>query len=147
MYAFSFSHIRIQVQAGWDIFRDEEADGAINCPRCGQLYIPMLAYKQFSIEEALTLSDAPNTRKPDSRHSAFADQLPPQIGPEVEKADASHVRYISPASLRLSLERQIEDQGEAVLEREKLEALHPELFYNLWWYSAREFLLCLLLCI
>jgi hypothetical protein len=100
----------------------------------------MLAYKEFSIEEALTNSDGTSKAKPsDNRVSDFADKLPPQIGPDVKHTDAAYVTYISPASMRLSLERHIEDHGEEVLEREKLQALDPELFYNLWWYSARKF--------
>eukprot|EP00980_Cylindrotheca_fusiformis_P021569 scaffold8420_cov120-Cylindrotheca_fusiformis.AAC.1 len=127
-----------EIQAGWDLPRDGEAAGGINCPRCGQLFIPMLAYKEFSIEEALTSSDGKSKGKEtDSRLADFTDSLPPQIWPAVKHTDAAYITYISPESMRLSLERQIEEHGEEVLERDRLQSINPELFYNLWWYSAR----------
>lgn len=111
--------------------------GAISCPRCGVLLIPMLGYKELSIDEALVGPEEPTTSRPDGTEIADFANLPPQIGPVVDDTDASYVTYVSPASMRSSLERHIEEQGEAVLERENLKAIDPELFYNLWWYCAR----------
>jgi hypothetical protein len=98
----------------------------------------MLAYKEFTIEEALTYSDGASKLRSGARKPSHSgDELPPQIG-SLEHVDAAHVTYISPASMRLSLERHIDEHGEAVLERNNLQALDPELFYNFWWYCARK---------
>jgi hypothetical protein len=99
----------------------------------------MLGYKEFSIDEALATADLPPKSKGDVNAAVVADfaDLPPQIGPVVDEIDASFVTYISPATMRSSLERQMEEHGEAVLERENLKAVDPEVFYNLWWYCAR----------
>lgn len=126
-----------EVQAGWDVFRKNDTPGAISCPRCTQLYIPMLGYRELSVEEALAYPGEPTQPKPDSHPSYTQQQLPPQIRGTVEDTDAAYVTYISPASLRVSLERLIEEYGEEVLERENLKALDPELFYNFWFYCSR----------
>jgi hypothetical protein len=128
-----------EVQAGWDVLTGENhAPGAITCPRCGSMLIPMLGYKEISVEEALKTSNEPRQAKAhDSEGLADFDTMPPQIGPIVDTTDASYVTYISPASLRLSLERHIAEHGEAALEREHLRAVDPELYYNFWWYCTR----------
>jgi hypothetical protein len=97
----------------------------------------MLGYKAYSIEGALALAD--EVANPTVKGADFADfaGLPPQIGPSIEETDAAYVTYISPAALRSALERLIDEHGESILEREKLKATDPELFYNLWWYCAR----------
>ena len=45
--------------------------------------------------------------------------------------------YMSPVAMRLGLEHLIKDHGEHALYRETMLALCPDLFWNLWWYSAR----------
>lgn len=96
----------------------------------------MLGYKEFSIEEALTISETLKTEG--ERESDSIGALPPQIRPNVSHTDAAYVAYISPASMRMLLESQIKDNGEEILEREILKRLDPQLFFNLWWYSARK---------
>lgn len=92
----------------------------------------------MSVAQALKgFESPPPVVKSESASVADFDDLPPQIGPVLEAPDASYVTYISPSSLRLSLERHIEEHGEEVLEREHLKAIDPELFYNFWWYCAR----------
>jgi len=54
-----------------------------------------------------------------------------------EIREASYVTYLSPATLRLQLERHVEEHGEQVLERHRLRELDPEVFFNLWFYSSR----------
>ena len=48
------------------------------------------------------------------------------------------VTYLSPHKLRLMLEDLVAEYGEEViLDRDRLRVVHPEAFFNLWWYSAR----------
>jgi len=129
-----------EIQAGWDVVGGEnDVPGAIACPRCSSLIVPMLGYKEVSLEEALLLG-SPNldTAKPSSKLADF-DELPPQVGPSVDADDSgvSYVAYVSPATLRLALEHHLEEHGEEVLEREVLRRLDSEVFFNLWWYCAR----------
>ena len=131
------------MQAGWDVPNGEnDIPGAICCPRCGALLIPQLGYKEMSVDEALSVAENPVKllkARLDGTSTDIADfaRLPPQIAPMVERTDASYVTYVSPASLRSSLERLIDEHGEAVLDRDSLKVLDPELFYNLFWYCAR----------
>lgn len=99
----------------------------------------MLGYKEFSIEEALTIAEA--SKKAGDRNFRNCP-LPPQMGSVVSHTDAAYVAYISPASMRLSLEQQIKENGEGVLDREVLKKADPQLYYNLWWYSARKICFC-----
>jgi hypothetical protein len=127
-----------EVQAGWDVFGGEhDIPGAIDCPRCGAALVPMLGYKDMSVDEAMQEANKPPKATAMSSEGADFNDLPPQIGPVLDTTDASYVTYVSPASLRLSLERHVTEHGEAVLERERLKAIDPELFYNFWWYCAR----------
>ena len=127
-----------EIQAGWDVLGGEhEIPGAISCPRCGELMIPMLGYKTYSIDEALSLADEVSNPTIHGETPADFAWLPPQIGPSIEATDAAYVSYISPASMRSALERAVDEHGESILEREALRARDPELFYNLWWYCAR----------
>lgn len=125
-----------EVQAGWDVVAGEsDVLGAISCPRCGSMIIPMLGYREMSTEEALSMKDP----APQNINDADFSKLPPQVGPFVDpgKNKASFVTYINPSALRLSLERYIDEIGEGVLSRERLRQLDPEVFYNLFWYCAR----------
>mmetsp|Transcript_29663 Transcript_29663/g.71384 ORF Transcript_29663/g.71384 Transcript_29663/m.71384 type:complete len:1767 (+) Transcript_29663:2-5302(+) len=123
-----------EIQAGWDVIQANDTSDSVKCPRCSHLFVPMLGYKEFSIEEALTIAEASKT--PGNRDNK-TKPLPPQMGSVVGHADAAYVTYISPASMRLSLEKQIKENGEGILERDALKRLDPQLYYNLWWYSAR----------
>lgn len=128
-----------EVQAGWDIVGGEhEIPGSIACPSCGTMVLPMLAYKEFSFAQAKQL-ETPIY----SHSSSIADfqEMPPQLSPSVQSSQpddgVSYVAYISPATLRLSLEQYVEDYGEEVLQRERMRELDPEVFYNFWWFCAR----------
>ena len=145
-----------EVQAGWDVIGgDDESSGAICCPRCGSLFVPMLGVKEFSLDEARALGEtrgdngAMNSRF-DSVPSSVADfeLLPPQISPRLattddlstESAKKIHfVAYKSPAAVRVALEQYVEESGgdDTILARERLRERDPELFYNFWWFCAR----------
>ena len=128
-----------EVQAGWDVVGgEEEVAGAVACPRCGSLIVPMIGFREFSLEKALKLS--PDIT-PTSHPVADFDVLPPQITPLVSEetlnGEIQYVAYRSPASVRNDLEHYVEEYGEEVLDRDRLQQLDPELFYNFWWYCAR----------
>ena len=92
-----------EVQAGWDaVGGDNDVLGSVGCPRCGSMIIPMLGYREMSVEEALELNEP---ECPQNIDDADFASLPPQVGPYVDpgKNKASFVTYISPAMLRLSL--------------------------------------------
>lgn len=102
----------------------------------------MLGCKELTIDQALEDPDGDGEESglphPGSAQiEADFATLPPQIGPVVDDTDASYVTYISPAALRSSLERHVDERGEEVLERDNLRAIDPELFYNFLWYCAR----------
>jgi hypothetical protein len=128
-----------EIQAGWDVVDGENNFGAVSCPRCDSLIVPMIGYKDMSIEEANSL-DIQHLQGPSSLVADFA-QLPPQIGPTIDTPSSdegiSFVTYIDPSTLRVALERFVEEYGEDVIQRERLKQLDPEVFYNLWWYCAR----------
>eukprot|EP00934_Nitzschia_sp_Nitz4_P007696 Nitzschia sp. Nitz4//scaffold68_size99682//38550//44354//NITZ4_004562-RA/size99682-snap-gene-0.8-mRNA-1//-1//CDS//3329556587//7686//frame0 len=128
-----------EVQAGWDIVGGEnDVPGAVSCVRCGSLLVPKLGYRSLSMEEAIRLgaSDQPPMVAEETVSADFSS-LPPQLRPTIDDSNCSYVTYVSPATLRLSLERHIAEHGEEILERERLRKHDPEIFYNLWWYCAR----------
>jgi DENN (AEX-3) domain/uDENN domain/dDENN domain len=128
-----------EIQAGWDVVGgDHDIPGAIGCPRCGSLIVPMLGYRSMSLSEALEVESGVS----DAASAMGADfaSLPPQLRPfasDPERLDASYVAYISPATLRRSLEQYVEEYGQEALDRETLREHDPELFVNFWWYCAR----------
>lgn len=134
-----------EVQAGWDVVGGEnDIPGAINCPRCGEMLIPSLGYRTLSTSSIIAMAaaaaseESSSPSKKEGKNDDDFASLPPQIRPTIDDvAQARYVAYMSPATLRLSLERHIEEQGEEILERERLRELDPEVYYNLWWYSAR----------
>lgn len=92
-----------EIQAGWDaVGGDNNVLGSVGCPRCGAMIIPMLGYREMSVEEALDLQEPEN---PQNNGDADFASLPPQVGPYIDpgKNKASFVTYVSPAALRLSL--------------------------------------------
>jgi len=112
----SYVPLEEEVQAGWDTVAGEnDVLGAVSCPRCGSMVMPMLGFREMSVEEALDLKDpcAQNINDAD-----FAE-LPPQIGPFIDpgKRKVSFVTYISPASLRLSLGKSWETVGSCTLDK------------------------------
>jgi len=117
-----------EIQGGWDSIQGGEHDfpGAVCCPKCGFLLVPKLAYKNLSLDEALNSSQE-NVG------------LPPQLRSDIDEVDdgISLVTYISPSSLRDSLEEVVDEHGEEILDRESLREKYPDIFYNLWWFCAR----------
>ena len=96
----------------------------------------MLGYQEMSLHEAL-VSRA-------YAEAAQSDGLPRQIMPfDVDELSKKHegkagfVAYLDPSTLRTSLERYVNDEGEDALDRDGLRERDPELFYNFWWYCAR----------
>ncbi|KAL7465896.1 hypothetical protein ACHAXS_006197 [Conticribra weissflogii] len=75
------------------------------------------------------------------------DEMPPQLQPTIQKRDdlpftddeglSGTVAYISPQNLRVMLEQVVLEFGEEILTRDRLKTLDPQVFFNLWWYSAR----------
>ena len=99
-----------EVQAGWDaVGGNNDELGSVGCPRCGAMVIPMLGYREMSVEEALKLNEP---ECPQNIDDADFAGLPPQLGPYVDpgKNKASFVTYISPATLRLSLGKSAGDK-------------------------------------
>lgn len=141
----SYIPLEEEVQSGWDVVGGEnEIPGSICCPRCGSLMIPMLGYKEVSLKEALSPgfydSSKTTSREQPPDWKAF-EGLPPQITPFIDPPSSDDgkslfVTYVSPATLRVALERQVE-KGEGSLDRDSLKDQDPELFYNFWWYCAR----------
>jgi len=132
-----------EIQAGWDILGEHEIPGSVACPRCDSLIVPLLAYKELSVEDARRLEIVHPHPNIASNSEPLADfgELPPQIGRCIELPvnddGVRFVTYVSPWHLRKSMEQYVEEYGEEVLQRERLQQLDPEVFYNLWWYSAR----------
>jgi len=127
-----------EIQAGWDVVGGESE--TVACPRCGSLIVPMLGFKEMSLEEAMTIESGSNNLFPSGSGAADFEVLPPQISPTVivdDGENVSYVPYISPSALRLSLEQYVGEMGEEALERDRLKELDPAVFYNFWWYCAR----------
>jgi hypothetical protein len=75
-------------------------------------------------------------------------ELPPQLESVIKGGRASvliekqgqesgFVTYLSPQKLRIMLEDLVLEYGEDALNRDSLRELSPDVFFNLWWYSAR----------
>ena len=120
-----------EIMGGWDtVYGGEyEIRGVITCPRCGSLLTPKIAYKQFTLEQALQ-------SQIENQNEGFPPQIRQSID-EQQNDDAHHVTYMNPSSLRDGLEQAVDEHGESILERGKLREMYPELFFNLWWFCAR----------
>ncbi|GAX24917.1 hypothetical protein FisN_2Lh192 [Fistulifera solaris] len=119
----SYIPLEEEVQAGWDIVGGEdEIPGSIACPQCRTMLLPMLGYKEITFAQAKQLETPIN--QPSPPYIADFQDIPPQLSPSVQSHHdddgVSYVAYISPATLRLSLENYIEDHGEDVLHRERI---------------------------
>ena len=124
-----------EIQSGWDIVGGKsDVVHTVACPRCGSLFLPMLRYKELSLNEALEppISDASHET---------AEGLPRQIvshGFADDDAESTgFVTYLDPVTLRTSLERYVQEEGEGSLDRDELRERDPGLFYNFWFYCAR----------
>lgn len=142
-----------EVQSGWDIIHSvTERSPSIACPRCGSMISPLIGFEHFEMKEALDSPDARNHSLDDgvlnSSRASTTDELPPQLEGRIrggqscgfginQTANKGFVTYFSPYRLRLMLEQLLEEYGEEALTRDRLLALEPQVFYNLWWYCAR----------
>jgi DENN (AEX-3) domain/uDENN domain/dDENN domain len=133
-----------EIQAGWDVVGSKnDIPGAVACPRCDSHIVPMLGFRELSLEEALAIDTQPP--KPLDSFSVPGldfNEMPPQINPSVEdgpiEADGvSFVAYINPVVLREALEQYVEEYGDEILGRDRLKDFDPEIFINFWWYCAR----------
>jgi hypothetical protein len=142
-----------EIQCGWDaIYSSVEKNPSIACPRCGSMFVPLLGFKYLEMTEALSLTgiedNSLDCEDLNSSREAIANELPPQLDSSIrdgqtcgvsldQQANTGFVSYFSPYRLRLMLEQLVEEYGEEVLHRDRLLALDPQIFYNLWWYCAR----------
>merc|ERR1712238_175221 len=137
--ACSYIPLDEEIQSGWDeIDEGNEVDNSnrlspVPCPCCGAILFPQLGYSERNLDYILN-EKGDNTRS--------KDQLPPQaehfiLNPQHRQDASGYVPYLNPSVLRNALERHVEEQGEEVLERERLRILDPAIFYNLWWLCAR----------
>lgn len=138
----SYIPLEEEVQAGWDfIGGDHEVPGSIPCPRCNAFILPMLGYRELSVDEACKQNTS--TAFVSANHSPPVREdveLPPQIAitlDDFSDFEVEFVTYLNPEALRIALEHYVEEYGEDILERGKLQELDREVFFNLWWYCAR----------
>ncbi len=136
-----------EIQCGWDEIRAKlDVICTVSCPRCGGEIMPSICFKEMTVEELLIGSDSENVSGV-SQGTDKLHNLPPQLEPSIknrmvsdstiEQGKVGCVIYLSPQNLRISLEELVIEYGEEVLERDRLRMLSPEVFFNLWWYSAR----------
>lgn len=148
-----------EIQSGWDEIRVKpDMICTISCPRCAGEIMPSICYKELTVKELLvssesTIQDNSLSLATDVNVSGISHDteeqhnLPPQLEPSIrnrmksdstiEQGKSGCVAYLSPQNLRSSLEDLVMEYGEEVLDRDRLRMLSPEVFFNLWWYSAR----------
>lgn len=150
-----------EIQCGWDKIHSKlETDSRILCPRCSGLILPLIGYREMTVDELLeeegSLEDdcgekASTAPKDLDVSGASQDaglyDLPPQLAPSIKGGSETApsfeherlglVAYLSPHNLRTMLEKLLLEYGESILNRDRLRQTSPEIFYNLWWYSAR----------
>ena len=119
--------------------------------------MPLIGYKELSITEILelelkrnyngvSLPQAPDLDVSGITQDTDLQDLPPQLelnindgfeSPTLEQRGSGFVTYLSPQKLRRLLEELVTEYGEEILDRDQLRIVNPEVFFNLWWYSAR----------
>ena len=157
--ACSYIPLDEEIQCGWDEIRVKlDVICKVSCPRCAGEITPTICFKEMTVDELLNCSDSADHGYSSSQAtvgkvSGFSQdtnelyKLPPQLEPSIQNRMVSDstieqgklgcVVYLSPQNLRESLEELVIEYGEEVLERDRLRMLSPEVFFNLWWYSAR----------
>lgn len=141
-----------EIQSGWDVISNKlENSSSVACPRCTGSMIPLIGYKEMSIVELIE-SKAAEKCSDDLDVSGLTQDVDPQEMPPqlessikggriftstVKQGQAGFVTYLSPQKLRIMLEDLFFEYGEDALNRDSLRVLNPEVFFNLWWYSAR----------
>ena len=150
--ACSYVPLDEEIQGGWDVLHNKlEMDTTVACPRCEGKITPLIGYKEMSIVELLEseAADTSNTTQATDLNISGVTQdgdslqgAPSQLEPMIRDGRgipglAGFVTYLSPQKLRTMLEDLVLEYGEEVLDRDRLQALNSEVFFNLWWYSAR----------
>jgi len=140
-----------EIQCGWDVIHNKvETASSVVCPRCAGMIVPLIGYKENTIAELLELEKTEmkhgNTEPKVSdldiscvTQDADFHKMPPQLESRIEDGPgrSGFVTYLSPQKLRTMLEELLLEYGEEVLDRDRLRMTNPEVFFNLWWYSAR----------
>jgi len=141
-----------EIQSGWDVMTNKFDNlSAVACPRCGGSVVPLIGFREMSIfQQELEAAEKSCEELDVSGLTLETDQqeLPPQLEPVIKGGRASatiekqgqesgFVTYLSPQKLRIMLEDLVLEYGEDALNRDSLRELSPEVFFNLWWYSAR----------
>jgi hypothetical protein len=141
-----------EIQAGWDVIDNTHGSlHSVACPRCMGIIIPFIGYKEMSIgqlmESEVTENSCDDLDVSGLTQDAYPQEMPPQLessimggrvsSSTVQHAQAGFVAYLSPTKLRSMLEDLSLKYGEDALNRDKLRVMNPEIFFNLWWYSAR----------
>ena len=141
-----------EIQSGWDVISNTlDNASSVACPRCAGSMIPLIGYKEMSIVDLIEL-EATEKRNDELNVSGLTQdadpqEMPPQLessikggrvsSSSVKQGQEGFVAYLSPQKLRIMLEDLFSEYGEAALNRDSLRVLNPEVFFNLWWYSAR----------
>lgn len=120
--------------------------------------MPLIGYKEMSIAEILELGLETNNHRVSlpatdldvsgiTQDNICLQDVPPQLElsindefaslPTLEQGRSGFVTYLSPQKLRMMLEELVTEYGEGILNRDQLRIANQEVFFNLWWYSAR----------
>lgn len=141
-----------EIQSGWDVItRKFDNSSAVACPRCGGSVEPLIGFRELSIDQLELEAAEKSCGELDVSGLTLEtdpQELPPQLEPVIKGGWASalidkqgqesgFVTYLSPQKLRIMLEDLVLEYGEDALNRDSLRELSPEIFFNLWWYSAR----------
>ncbi|KAL3826923.1 hypothetical protein ACHAXA_006003 [Cyclostephanos tholiformis] len=141
-----------EIQSGWDVIENKfENSDSVACPRCTGSIMPFIGYQEMSIVELME-SEATEKNCDDLDVSGLTQdtdtqEMPPQLESSIKggrlsastvyQGQARFVTYLSPTKLRSMLEDLSLKYGEDALNRDSLRMLNPDVFFNLWWYSAR----------
>ena len=147
--ACSYIPLDEEIQSGWDVMNtklETATTTTVECPRCEGIITPLIGYEEMSVSDLLQFeADSQATDLDVSGFTQDTDLLqgaPPQLEPIIKDGrgvpgQAGFVTYLSPQRLRIMLEELLLEYGEEVFHRDRLRMLNPEVFFNLWWYSAR----------
>ena len=141
-----------EIQSGWDVMTNKfDNSYAVTCPRCGGSVVPLIGFREMSIVQLELEAAEKNCEDLDVSGLTLEtdpQELPPQLESvikggrasaliEKQVHDSGFVTYLSPQKLRIMLEDLVVEYGEDALNRDSLRELSPDVFFNLWWYSAR----------
>lgn len=157
--ACSYVPLDEEIQAGWDVVHSKlETSPAVLCPRCEGMIEPFIGYEEMNVDEVLDSGLREDDYGPAAPQASNLDvsgvtqdadlvDVPPQLESNIRdwraftlsdgQGRSGFVKYLSPQNLRMMLEELLLEYGEEVLNRDRLRAISPGVFFNLWWYSAR----------